>query len=419
MNKALQFRLAFLLSIFAIGTSLPAAGQAVKPWESYGIRLDASPYDIRPRVRVSVTRPVEQTEMAHWQGYWPANLAAQVSSHQPEAEASGDLRVYVTQSGCAAPLVFGHIGGSYDTTFLYFQDLGAVGRLMDFMEVPEPAVVVEGNRFGWRGVTLPRDWKPARAVLVSEGYLFLKHGTLATSAQRAQWYLQCLVAVYEKIAPKPAKVDDWDALAVRTAQWLDNYPNWVKYGPYEFVPAYTNATYGGELQVLVELAEAAYRADKQSKLAVKEPEGVERDAVLGYAYAMMLGYDLFHDAEFLEEAKHALDQGDADEFAMPYQLQIVPMGMVACGRLYKLTGEKKYLDRAQCYLAYFLQQTWFYQAMWGFPRAFQPSLLSIPGREPTTAPPWNSTRRPPDPMRPSTLWKRSARTCPCPVHCLH
>jgi hypothetical protein len=467
MNKAQPFWLAFLLSILAVGTNLPATGQAIKPWESYGIRLDGSPYDVKARVRVSVTRATEQTEVAHWQGYWPANLAAPGSSHQPEAQALGDLRVYATQSGCAAPLVFGHIGGRYDTTFLYFQDLGAVGRLMDFMgEVPEPAVVVEGDRFGWRGVAVPGAWRPAREVLVSEGYLFLKHDTLATPTQRAQWYLQCLATLYEKLAPKPAKVDDWEALAARTARWLDNYPNWVKYGGYEFVPAYTNATYGGELQVLVELAEAAYRTDKQSKLsqrllaglpaffqsdigtivsycpyqaqpngdsdwlvfslakvgafaeggheparkillpslkravqfahhvnyrfpisynhasalAVKEPDGVERDAVLGYAYAMMLGYDLFHDAEFLEEAKHALDHGDADEFAMPYQLQISPMGMAACGRLYKLTGEKKYLDRAQCYLAYFLQQTWFYQATWGFSAGIPTFFALNPGQ---------------------------------------
>jgi len=209
VNKALQFLLALLLSSLAVGSNLPAFGQEVKPWESYGIRLDGSPYDIKVRVRVTLTRATEQTEIAHWQGYWPANLAAQVS-HQPEAQALGDLRVYASQSGCAAPFVFGHIGGKYDTTFLYSQDLGAVGRLMDFMgEVPEPAVVVEGDRFGWRGVGIPGGWKPAREVLVSEGYLFLKHGTLATPTLRARWYLQCLAALYEKIAPKLAKVDDW------------------------------------------------------------------------------------------------------------------------------------------------------------------------------------------------------------------
>ncbi|MCW3053586.1 MAG: hypothetical protein JWN14_2756, partial [Chthonomonadales bacterium] len=140
MNRALQFLFAFLLSSLAISTNLPASGQAVKPWESYGIRLDGSPYDIKVRLQASMSRATDQTEIAHWQGYWPTNLAAQVS-RQPEAQALGDLRIYASQSGCAAPFVFGHIGGRYDTTFLYFQDLGAVGRLMDFMgEVPEPAV---------------------------------------------------------------------------------------------------------------------------------------------------------------------------------------------------------------------------------------------------------------------------------------
>ncbi|MCX7642731.1 MAG: hypothetical protein N2116_02835 [Armatimonadetes bacterium] len=124
------------------------------------------------------------------------------------------MKIYAVQTSCASPIIFGYIGRQFDTAFSYFQNLGAISDLIDFVgELLEPSVVVDGKYSEWKGVRLPTGWKPSQGLLVSEGYLFLKRGGLDTPEKRAVWYLHRLAELYTRLGHKPTIVDDWDKVA--------------------------------------------------------------------------------------------------------------------------------------------------------------------------------------------------------------
>jgi len=451
-------------------------GEHIKYYaEQMGIRLLDSPYEGTIRTHYQMWRLWDKSKhpyseialVVHWQSYWTKE-SSPLSLRSPECQALGPMKVYAVQNGYASPIIFGYIGGRYDTTFLYFQNLGAISDLIDFVgELPEPPVIVDGKYFGWRGVRLPPEWRPTQDLLVSDGYLFLKRGALNTPLQRAMWYLHCLSDLYYRLGHKPIRVDDWNFVAQRTREWLEGYKGWLKLDGYEFLPAYVNATYGAELIVQLEVLEPYFlpqtSLDKQPllvqrllvglpafyqphlativshyplggrngdswvfllhlvKLASLGKKGCEsaqklllpslryaikfahncnycfpvffdwqtamplqyeeRDAIFAYALAMVLGYEIFGEHEFMQEAQRALEHAGEEEFNSVYELHNEGMGIAACGHLFQHTKDKRYLELAQRLLAYLLHQTWFYEADWGFATGYPTffALSAMPG----------------------------------------
>lgn len=79
-----------------------------------------------------------------------------------------------------------------------------------------------------------------------------------------------------------------------------------------------------------------------------------------YAYVMLDGYEIAGRDEWLEEAKAAIRATADLEFCLVYQTNLTSWGAVACLRLWKITGDRFFLDQASVFLASFFHNC----AMW-------------------------------------------------------
>ena len=84
------------------------------------------------------------------------------------------------------------------------------------------------------------------------------------------------------------------------------------------------------------------------------------DEVGGYLYTLLLYYKFTREDKYLAEAKAAADRVLKSGFEFPYEFFTTPVVPVAMLRLYKLTGEDKYLQGSYIPLAACLRHSWFF-----------------------------------------------------------
>ncbi len=94
--------------------------------------------------------------------------------------------------------------------------------------------------------------------------------------------------------------------------------------------------------------------------------GVEPDCAGVYAYLMLASYRLFGDPTYLDEAKKSLATIDAFGMEYAYEMHGTAIGAVACAQLWKLTGDRAYLDKSLLPLANVLRHCWLYEPDYGF-----------------------------------------------------
>lgn len=93
-----------------------------------------------------------------------------------------------------------------------------------------------------------------------------------------------------------------------------------------------------------------------------KPPGVhyEYDCTGSYLYLMLLYHRLTGKAEYLEEARGAADRLLGMGFEFPYEFTTTALAPVALLRLYKLTGDPRYLEGAVIPIAVILRHSWLF-----------------------------------------------------------
>jgi hypothetical protein len=94
--------------------------------------------------------------------------------------------------------------------------------------------------------------------------------------------------------------------------------------------------------------------------------GIEPDCSGVYAYLMLQCHRLFGDPSYLEEARKALSVIDVFGLGYAYELHGTAVGAVACAQMWKVTGERSYLDKSLIPLANVLRHCWLYEPDYGF-----------------------------------------------------
>ena len=92
------------------------------------------------------------------------------------------------------------------------------------------------------------------------------------------------------------------------------------------------------------------------------PEDLGQTDVGGiYAYVMLQAHQLTGDDEYLDEARKALKALEGRKFELAYQTNLTAWGAVACLKLWKLEGDRHYLDQSLTFVASFLHNC----ELWG------------------------------------------------------
>jgi hypothetical protein len=65
-----------------------------------------------------------------------------------------------------------------------------------------------------------------------------------------------------------------------------------------------------------------------------------------YAYVMLQCFQLTGEDRFVQEARKAIDAAMGLRFDLVYQANLTTWGAVACLRLWRITGDSKYLDQS-------------------------------------------------------------------------
>ena len=134
-----------------------------------------------------------------------------------------------------APLVYGAIGdGVTKRTFLYLQDIGSVGPLLDAAQsLPNPLLTSnQWSRpfgFGWE-LPAPALHLVLRSNLtVSDSWLITTSEVAVNAGERASLFLRLLEPLLARMTPPSRAVKDWDAVVGRQSDWTlhDAYKNLV------------------------------------------------------------------------------------------------------------------------------------------------------------------------------------------------
>ena len=76
-----------------------------------------------------------------------------------------------------------------------------------------------------------------------------------------------------------------------------------------------------------------------------------------YAYVMLVAFELTADAQYLGEARKAIDAAEGMRFELNYQANLTAWGAAACMRLWRITNQERYLLQSYVYLASFFHNS--------------------------------------------------------------
>jgi hypothetical protein len=130
-----------------------------------------------------------------------------------------------------APIVYGAIGdGTARRTFLYYQNVGSIGPLLDAAQaLPEPILSVNtwSRPFGL-GWQLPPPAIPLTLrsnLTLSDAWLMVTSETADNAGERADLFLRLLAKLLEKVTPPSRDIADWDDVVQRQSDWTLNTVN--------------------------------------------------------------------------------------------------------------------------------------------------------------------------------------------------
>ena len=89
-----------------------------------------------------------------------------------------------------------------------------------------------------------------------------------------------------------------------------------------------------------------------------------------YAYLMLQCFQLTGEDRFVEEARRAIDKAQELRFDLLYQANLTVWGAVACLRLWRITGETRYLAQSYSYVAGFFHNAIIWDSQIGTARHF-------------------------------------------------
>ena len=116
--------------------------------------------------------------------------------------------------------------------------------------------------------------------------------------------------------------------------------------------------------------------------AEAEPgKGGETDVGGIYALVMLHAYEMFGDADYLEEAKRGVESLRGLGFALGYQLNTTGFAAEAALRLWNLTGERTYLELSEICLANIFDNMWLWRSSYGNARYYRTYFGLFPLRD--------------------------------------
>jgi len=117
------------------------------------------------------------------------------------------------------------------------------------------------------------------------------------------------------------------------------------------------------------------------KAETKEGQGGELDVAGLYAHVMLQAYELTQDELYLDEAKKAARTLKGYGFRMFYQANETLFGAGALLRLYKATGDEKYLDLSYLSLANVFNNMWLWECNYGYAEHYKTFFALFPLKE--------------------------------------
>jgi hypothetical protein len=96
-----------------------------------------------------------------------------------------------------------------------------------------------------------------------------------------------------------------------------------------------------------------------------------------YAYAMLQLHELTGEPRYLAEARAALEAADGHGLELMYQANLTAWGAAACLRLWRISGERAWLDRAHYWLANLLVHCRLVESRAGF-AVHYPTVMAVP-----------------------------------------
>ncbi len=99
--------------------------------------------------------------------------------------------------------------------------------------------------------------------------------------------------------------------------------------------------------------------------------GREPDATGGFIYAMLDAYELSRDPAYLQEAKAACDHISGYGFDYTYEVHMTAATCAALARLYKITGEPRFLELSYMPFANLMALTWLWECDYGYARDYR------------------------------------------------
>jgi hypothetical protein len=113
----------------------------------------------------------------------------------------------------------------------------------------------------------------------------------------------------------------------------------------------------------------------KAKVSARKPGSPGQSDVGGlYAYVMLQAHALTGDDGFVREAQKAIRATQGLGFELLYQTNITAWSIVACLKLWRLTGEALYRDQSYMFLAGFFHNTVFWESNIGGAKSYQTFL---------------------------------------------
>ena len=108
----------------------------------------------------------------------------------------------------------------------------------------------------------------------------------------------------------------------------------------------------------------------------KAGEGGQTDVAGIYANVLLEAWEITGDNRYLAEAKSAIESLRPLAFNIGYQFNLVAIGVLACLRLFKITGDDFYRDQAEVLLASFMHNTNLWECDFG-PAKFFKTFMGV------------------------------------------
>lgn len=104
----------------------------------------------------------------------------------------------------------------------------------------------------------------------------------------------------------------------------------------------------------------------------------EYDVAGAYAYLMLDLHEETFEARYLQEARAAVEALGGHGFDLAYELHVTALAATACARLFRLTGERSYVELSLVPLANLLRDCWLWECEYGHAAGYRTFFGLLP-----------------------------------------